>query len=126
MGSPAAIKSDFSKRYPSAEITSFMNYSDGIDQIEFKDPEQNEALISYVNDSWKMTYTEISDIQQLPIEVQTSFLQAGYIGVQNIKIFKTERAGITRPPFTRYISRIPGKNTTTCNIIFISMTTDFT
>ena len=68
-GIPAAIKSDFSKRYPSAEITSFMNYSDGIDQIEFKDPEQNEALISYVNDSWKMTYTEISDIQQLPIEV---------------------------------------------------------
>lgn len=101
---PAAIKSDFSKRYPSAEITSFMNYSDGIDQIKFKDPEQNEALISYVNDSWKMTYTEISDIQQLPIEVQTAFLQAGYIGVQDIEIFKTERAGITRPLYTLHFT----------------------
>ena len=78
---PAAIKSDFSKRYPSAEITSFMNY-----------------------DSWKMTYTAISDIQQLPIEVQTAFLQAGYIGVQDIEIFKTERAGITRPLYTLHFT----------------------
>ena len=43
---PAAIKSDFSKRYPSAEITSFMNYSDGIDQIKSNNSPLKFRLLS--------------------------------------------------------------------------------
>ena len=91
---PAAIKSDFSKRSPSAEITAFNNHSNNICQIEFLDKEQNEASTWYDNEDWKMTYTQISDIQQLPFEVLSAFMDTQYRDVKNIDISKTERAGI--------------------------------
>ncbi|WP_455638238.1 hypothetical protein [Parabacteroides sp.] len=101
---PAAIKNDFSARYPSAKILSFQIYSSGIDQITFNDSVQNETLVSYVDENWKMAYTEIKDIQQLPWEVQSTFAEHGYRDAQNVYIYKTERNGMTRALYTLHFT----------------------
>lgn len=97
---PAAIKSDFSTRYPSVKITAFQNLSNGLDQIDFLDKEQNEASISYVNEIWKMTSTKINDIDQLPAEVQNTFRELRYYDPQNLEICKTERDGMEKSLYT--------------------------
>lgn len=93
---PVAIKSDFSKRSPSAEITTFNNYSNNICLIDFIDQEQNKASAWYDNEDWKMTYTQINDIQRLPFEVLNAFMGTPYCDAKEIKIAKTERAGIEK------------------------------
>lgn len=97
---PVAIKSDFSKRYPSVEITTFHNYSNGLDQIDFLDKEQNEASTSYVDEMWKMTSTKINDIDQLPVEVQNTFRELQYYDPQNLEIYKMERDGMEKSLYT--------------------------
>lgn len=97
---PAAIKNDFSERNPSAQIKAAQTYSDDLYLIEFTDQEQNEAMVWYANDTWKMTYTEVKDLHQLPQEVQNTFYNLGYGDAQNIEIFKTERDGIAKGLYT--------------------------
>lgn len=69
---PETIKADFSKRYPSAEITNYQEYP-SFSQIDFIDKDQNEASIWYVDDIWKMTHTKITDFSQLSPEAQATF-----------------------------------------------------
>lgn len=97
---PTAIKNDFSERNPSAKIKTTQMYSDDLYLIEFTDQEQNEAMTWYADDTWKMTYTEIPDLQQLPTEVQNTFYTLGYGDAQNVEIFKTERDGIAKGLYT--------------------------
>lgn len=97
---PAGIKSDFAERCPSAEISAYQDYSDGISQIDFVDKEQNEASIWYVNENWKMTHTKVADFYQLPAEAQESFINAKYYGAKIEDIYKTERAGMSKSLYT--------------------------
>lgn len=97
---PAIMKSDFSERYPSAKITTFQNYSDGLYQINFIDKEQNQAFIWYINETWGMTYTKINDIDQLPPKTLSTFQNSGYGDAQIIDIYKTERVGIEKGLYT--------------------------
>lgn len=99
---PATIKNDFFVRNPSAQISAAQTYSDDLYLIEFTDQEQNEAMAWYADDTWKMTYTEMADLQQLPAEVQNTFYTLGYYDAQNVKISKTERAGIAKGLYTLY------------------------
>lgn len=94
---PLPIKNDFLEKYPVAQIKSFHSYSNGIQQIDFIDHEKNEASIWYVNDSWKMTSTEISDIGQLPMKVKKAFSDSEFGDAQVIDICKTEREEIEQP-----------------------------
>lgn len=88
---PVAIKSDFSARYPSAQITHFQEYSDNLGLIDFIDKEKNVASTWYADGTWEMTSTEINDMRQLPQKVQSTFYNLGYRDAQNIEIYKTER-----------------------------------
>lgn len=92
---PIAIKNDFSTRYPSAQITTFQNYPDNLHLIGFIDEKENEASTWYADNTWKMTYTEINDMDQLPLEVKKTFKKLRY-NVQDIDIYKTERDGIEK------------------------------
>lgn len=97
---PTAIKNDFSERNPSAQIRTAQTYSDDLYLIEFTDQEHNEAMTWYTDDTWKMTYTEIPDLQHLPAEVQNTFYTLGYGDAQNVEISKTERDGIAKALYT--------------------------
>ena len=97
---PVAIKSDFTARYPLSQIKTFRNYSDGQSQLDFIDNEQNEASVWYVNDTWKITHTKISNIQQLPLKAQSTFKNSEYGNAQIIDIYKTERDGIDKALYT--------------------------
>lgn len=98
---PAAIKNDFTERYPLGHIETFHNYSDGTQQLDFLNRENNqEASIWYMNELWKMTYTEINDFQQLPTKVQQTFASSKYGHAKIIDINKVERKGIREKLYT--------------------------
>lgn len=99
---PATIKNDLLKRHPSAHITSFHNYSDGVFDINFTDGEQNEASIHYKNGEWKLTYTNLKNFEQLPLQVQNTFKNSQYRNAHLINIHKTERVGIEQDMYTLY------------------------
>lgn len=99
---PIAIKSDFSERHPAARSIKYQKYPDDLNVIEFIDGENNPASIWYANDTWKMTYTRIYEMSQLPSEVQTTFNQFGYNDAQFIQIYKTEREGFDKDLYTFY------------------------
>lgn len=101
---PTAIKNDFSERNPSAHIRTAQTYADALYVIEFTDQEQNEATTWYLDDTWKMTYTEILDLQKLPTEVQNTFYTLGYSDAQNIEISKTERKGMSNSLYTLHFT----------------------
>lgn len=101
---PTAIKNDFSERNPSAHIRTAQTYAGALYVIEFADQEQNEATTWYLDDTWKMTYTEIRDLQQLPTEVQNTFYTLGYSDAQNVEISKTERKGMSKSLYTLHFT----------------------
>lgn len=97
---PAGIKSDFAERCPSAEISAYKDYSEGVSQIDFVDKDKNEASIWYTGEVWKMTHTKVAGVQQLPLEVLESFFNAGYSDAKIEDIYKTERAGVSKSLYT--------------------------
>lgn len=97
---PTAIGNDFANRYPSSKIITFKDRSDGAFQIDFMDEKQNKASCWYVNASWKMTYTKISEFSQLPLAVQQNFKKLEYKDTPIIDIYKTERVDIKRSLYT--------------------------
>ncbi|MCE5226121.1 MAG: PepSY-like domain-containing protein [Porphyromonadaceae bacterium] len=117
---PVTIKSDFTARYPLAQIKTFKNYSDGQSQLDFIDNEQNEASIWYVNETWKMTHTRISNFEHLPLKAQSTFKNSEYGNAQIIDIYKTEREGIDKALYTLHFQYQWKKTANVEHYVFIN------
>lgn len=94
------IKNDFEKRYPSGSIASFLIYRDNFCEIKFLDEDKNEAIITYVDEVWKITHTKIKDIDRLPSKVQKTFESSEYRGASILDVYRTDRDGIERSLYT--------------------------
>lgn len=97
---PLAIQNDFEKRYPSGSILSFVDYESGTCDLKFLDDDKNEGECIYQNEIWKMSHIKMKDTNQLPSQVQNTFNDTQYNGVQLIDVYKTDRAGIERSLYT--------------------------
>ncbi len=98
---PGRIRSDFSARYPAAEIINAAPDYGTFYQIDFVDEEQNQASALYRNETWENTCTYFKQVGQLPAKVQQAFVQAGYSISQPLeKAYKTEQAGIEKALYT--------------------------
>lgn len=93
---PEAIRNDFLKRVPLAEILDFQSYSEGLSQIDFRDEQHNPGSVWYLGDTWTMTHTKMNTIFQLSPEAQNAFAHSGYGDARLLDIYKTERTRIEK------------------------------
>lgn len=105
---PVVIKSDFSARYPMADISAFRKYSEFISsgelwQIDYTDGGENQVSTWYeANGTWKMTHTKLKDIDDLSNEAKRTFMSSMYGSAQIQEIYKTEREGIAGTLYTLF------------------------
>lgn len=90
---PLAVEKDFFQRFGDVPITS-RNFFNGMNpkeiEINFTNKENNEASAYYVEDQWKLTITEIKDLNKLPAPVLSSFKSSPYGEISPQKIENIE------------------------------------
>jgi hypothetical protein len=105
---PAVIKSDFSARFPVADISTFSKYpefnsSEELWQIDFTDSDDNRASAWYKADgTWKMTHTKLKYIDNLSYEAKRTFMRSVYRDARIKELYKTEREGIAGTLYTLF------------------------
>lgn len=100
---PAAVFSDFNRRYPSSEgyeMTSSICIDDGTSRIIFKDNKDFQYTAVYCGEEWYLTqkeYDKSSFLNQLPKNIADSYIKLGikdsrYID-ENHFVLETSRKG---------------------------------
>lgn len=89
---PAAVKQDFEQRYGGAAVvTSFHALACGIHELDFTDKENGQASAFYEDEQWKLSVTQIDNMDHLPPAVRNGLEESPYAQAQMEEMERMER-----------------------------------
>lgn len=123
---PPIIKSEFSERYPKADISAFHKYfeftsSGELWQIDFTDRSEYQSTVWYKADgTWKMAHTKLKNIDDLSYEAKRTFMSSVYGDAQIQEIYKTERDGISGTLYTLFFEYPTKTSSNVVHYVFLN------
>lgn len=117
---PETIQKDINSRFTKAEIKYYSIDDNDLIYVSLIYANNNSAELIYKNNELDSEYRTITDLNDLPLVVQTTFNSLSIQGISDLKIYKTQRSYLKHDLYTFCFLQTTNKVTNLRYSIFIN------